>query len=283
MISKPRPIAPSFVVLAAVLGIASLLCGTPHTVYATTKNYVGVDNSSWNTAGNWSPGGVPGYGDDAVLGATTESASPNLDVTFNGNYSSVELNSVTLNSSGLTDYMILNQTSSSSYMNAVTENIGTSTNENTYNQSAGTNSVIALNIGVNSQSNFYNLSGTGVLSVYNGVYVGMSGSGVFNQSGGTATVHAESGNYYVGFLTLGENAGGSGTYNLSGGTLNVDLENVGSAGTGQFNQTGGTNNVGRFDGGRLRQRDGYLQPERRYVHGFSRHSGGRHFQSAQRW
>ena len=253
MISKPRPIAPSFVVLAAVLGIASLLCGTPHTVYATTKNYVGVDNSSWNTAGNWSPGGVPAYNDDAILGATTETASSNLDVIFNGNYSSIELNSLTLNSSGLPDYMILNQTSSSSYMNAGTENIGTTTSENTYNQSAGTNLTYQLNLGVNSQSNFYNLSGTGVLNVTNvvfmGAYIGVSGTGVFNQSGGTATVTA-GGQGYVAYLVLGQNAAGNGTYNLSSGTLNADGETIGNAGTGQFNQTGGTNNVGAlFVGG----------------------------------
>jgi hypothetical protein len=61
-------------------------------------------------------------------------------------------------------------------------------------------------------------------------YVGLSGSGTFNQSGG---VNAPAN------LNLGNNAGSTGTYVLSGGTLSfVSSEQVGVNGTGNFNQNG---------------------------------------------
>jgi hypothetical protein len=68
-------------------------------------------------------------------------------------------------------------------------------------------------------------------------FIGYSGTGVFNQSGGQNLINDSS----VGSLTLGYNAGSSGTYNLSGGNMSInEPEFIGYGGTGVFNQTGGS-------------------------------------------
>ncbi len=109
-------------------------------------------------------------------------------------------------------------------------------------QSGGTNSSSALGgfyVAFNSGgSGTYNLSGSGLLSSATSEIIGYSGSGSFNQSGGTNSPPA---------LYLGTEPGSSGTYNLSGnGLLSASLEIVGyfSSGTGRFTQSGGTNAVG---------------------------------------
>ena len=55
----------------------------------------------------------------------------------------------------------------------------------------------------------------GTLAVAN-EYVGMGGTGVFTQSGGTNTNLPPNNSGYTGYLYLGYNAGDSGTYNLGG-------------------------------------------------------------------
>ena len=208
----------------------------------TSDTYIGPDNGTWTTAANWSPGNVPNVTDDVLLGSHY-AGTTDLHVTFNGSYTTNALNSLTLNSSGLAGYMIFNQTVASSTMSALTENVGNTTADNTYNQSAGTNDTFQLNVGVSSANNFYNLSGTGYLDT-SGESIGVSGTGIFNQTGGTNLTNTGYNVYPLSILTLGVNSGGNGTYNLSSGTLTADGEQIGSAGTGTFNQTGGTNNVG---------------------------------------
>jgi hypothetical protein len=61
--------------------------------------------------------------------------------------------------------------------------------------------------------------------------IAISGTGTFNQAGGTHTVS--------GSLGLGTLGAGNGTYNLSGGTLTDASASIGSASLGTFNQTGG--------------------------------------------
>ena len=73
----------------------------------------------------------------------------------------------------------------------------------------------------------------GVLEATNS-YVGYSGTGNFDQNGGT---------HKAGSLTLGENGSSTGSYNLLDGTLNTRYSYVGDAGTGIFNQNGGTHSV----------------------------------------
>ena len=127
-------------------------------------------------------------------------------------------------------------------------------------------------------SGIYSLSGASSLLVGGVECVGVSGTGTFNQSGGTNAIIG-GGDFdqgstliggqgrpytnYIGGLMLGWYSGnqsdvgtqycgnGVGTYNLSGGLLtggvpgstNGGLECVGVSGTGIFNQTGGTHIV----------------------------------------
>jgi RHS repeat-associated protein len=122
-----------------------------------------------------------------------------------------------------------------------------------FNQSGGTNTIsvnnspyTALYLGDNSGSTgTYNLTGGGNLNA-NGFdlndvseYVGYSGTGIFNQSGGTNTIPDFSN------LALAYNSNSTGTYALSGtGSLSVSgIEYVGYGSTGNFNQSGGTNTI----------------------------------------
>ncbi len=75
----------------------------------------------------------------------------------------------------------------------------------------------------------YNLSG-GSLS-FRDEYIGSSGTGVFNQTGGTNTVQT---------ITIAENPGSSGKYSLSGGTLTAS--NI--VNNDRFNYSGGNLNLG---------------------------------------
>jgi hypothetical protein len=134
--------------------------------------------------------------------------------------------------------------------------------EGTYNQSGGTNTITnGLDLGTNPGGNgTYNLSGTGQLTAgYEAI--GVSGIGLFNQTGGTNKMNE----LYVGYnagsdgtytqtggtntitnnLDLGTNPGGKGTYTLSGtgSKLTAGYEAIGVSGIGFFNQTGGTNTM----------------------------------------
>ena len=88
-----------------------------------------------------------------------------------------------------------------------------------------------------SGSGTYNLSGAGSLTAYN-QYVGYSGKGTFNQSGGTNSINAGSYSLYVGY-----NSAAAGSYNLAGGTLAAATEYIGYQGDGAFSQTLGTNSI----------------------------------------
>ena len=126
-----------------------------------------------------------------------------------------------------------------------------------FTHSAGTNTLANnLYLGYNpADRGTYNLSGTGVLSVFDGQsdgvcpptseYVGYSGTGLFTQSGGSNSIYCW---YSTSGLYVGYNSGSTGIYTLSGGTLSVTCgyeaaEFVGYSGTGTFLQSGGTNNV----------------------------------------
>lgn len=80
----------------------------------------------------------------------------------------------------------------------------------------------------------YNLSG-GYLEQREGVEIGASGTGYFNQTGGMLQ------NY--GYLVLGTTSEGSGEYILSDGTLYSNREYVGLEGNGSFKQAGGVHKV----------------------------------------
>ena len=66
--------------------------------------------------------------------------------------------------------------------------------------------------------------------------VGSSGTGNFQQTGGTNQLNGNS-------LFVGENSFGNGTYSLGGGTLTTPAEYVGHFGIGAFIQSAGTNTI----------------------------------------
>lgn len=102
-----------------------------------------------------------------------------------------------------------------------------------FNHSAGTHTINAsaasgFIVGANTDAlGVYNLSGAGALTVNANEYVGYSGVGVFNQTGGTNTVTGTGG------LTLGWGAGSNGSYMISSGTLTANSKiEVGRLGIG---------------------------------------------------
>jgi fibronectin-binding autotransporter adhesin len=215
------------------------------TARAADKSWLGPDGGNWSTGFYWDGSTMPGHWDNVFLG--NHSPAPgtlNLNVNFNVAYSpGGELSSLTLDSSALGAYMILNQSSASSVMSAYTETVGDVTSDNTYNQSAGSNIAGALYIGHASNQNYYNLSGTGSLSVGGFVSIGGSGQGALNQTGGAVDF---TGSYDSSAVSIGQKAGGYGVYNLSAGTAKLYDLYIGALGTGVFNQSGGNATVNYF-------------------------------------
>jgi uncharacterized protein with beta-barrel porin domain len=98
----------------------------------------------------------------------------------------------------------------------------------------GGNFTVTNNLSLGDQvggSGTYTLSDGELKTFY--TTIGSSGTGTFNQSGGTHEVDDNR------TLSLGLNPGGSGTYNLSGGTFSSGDSIIGYAGSATFNQTGG--------------------------------------------
>ena len=218
--------------LYACLAIAA--CST--SVFATSKAYQGPDNGNFGTAANWSPTGVPASADDVTIGTLKPAGlTGDLHVTLT---STLSVNSITLNSSAVPAFAILNQTTG--FINVVTENIGLSVSDNTYNQSgSSTNGVTTLNIAAGSSvGNNYNIlaGSTATLNVFSNLNVGVVGNGSFTQASGNVTVSNGSENA---LLTLGVNANSTGTYNLQNGILSADSIQIGQAGNAVFNQSGG--------------------------------------------
>lgn len=110
----------------------------------------------------------------------------------------------------------------------------------TFNHSGGTFTINAgaigsMNAGTSAGSSaFYNLSGTGVLTVNKSEYIGDAGAATFTQTGGAHTIQGANNHLY-----LGNGAGSSGTYTISAGsfTANNDV-NVGGTGVGTVNISG---------------------------------------------
>jgi len=108
----------------------------------------------------------------------------------------------------------------------------------------GTRGVLFLGYNANSTGT-YNLSGGSLSAAGSNLpfgpqgdeYVGYSGVGIFNQTGGTNTVAASLD------VPYGNSAQSTGSYTLNGGSLSAPTEDIGVAHLGTFNQTAGTNAV----------------------------------------
>ena len=220
----PRALARSCATLVLTLSFHSS---------AQANDYVGTltDPAFWSISANWS-GGLPVNGQNVTIGAfVPPNGGPNVlfDVTLTGS----GLNSLTLNPVLAFIPATLNQVAPGTAMIAITETIGTDFVA-TYNHVDGSNTAGTLIAGDL-------LGGVGTYNFSNGAlsggaeFIGVSGTGVFNQIGGTNTV--------AGNLEIGSNSSGVGTYNLAAGTLSAAAEVIGNSGTGTFNQSGGTNLV----------------------------------------
>ena len=135
-----------------------------------------------------------------------------------------------------------------------------------YNFTGGTMAIPStkyyeVNIGNKAGSHgVFNIGGNAELNDMGNLQVGLSGSGVLNQSGGTVAVG--------GCLSIGRWAGANGVCNLTGGLLRSDRVLVGEEGTGTMNISGtgcvetakplvigytstASGEVNLFDGGRI--------------------------------
>ena len=208
-----------------------------------------TSSGSWSSASAWSPGvgAVPTAGEAAYV-----EFGDGVNRTINYDYTgaATTLYSLTVDLTGETGAatttfsMPANNLTINGYELVGDRGVGT------FNQSGGVNTITGengLSLGQILGSNgTYDLSATGTLSVTGAgsEYIGVSGAGTFNQSGGSNTVN-EGTNTLVPAMMLGFQAGSSGTYSLSNsGTLSATgpvAEAIGFYGTGAFTQSGGTN------------------------------------------
>lgn len=196
---------------------------------------------NWNVGANWSPASVPTAG-EAVNIVFTDGVA--RTVTYNVAAPALGLLAIDLTGPGSAASTLsmpnnFNLTVSGIVVgghNGVTVTAG----RGAMTQAGGTTTTTAgwdftVGYGAGSTGN-YTLSG-GALTANQSEYVGISGNGTFNHSGGTNTIATASG-----FFILGLNSGSTGTYNLSGTAAlasNTNLR-VGDNGAGIFNQTGGS-------------------------------------------
>lgn len=205
----------------------------PQATKAATINWTGT-TGDWSDSTNWG-GTLPTYSDDAYINGVTANVTQSGEI----------CNNLYLDESGSGQSGTIEMTGGS-LENYTSDYIGYS-GKGTFTQSGGINSrhylvgspfYLGYNTGANGT---YNLYGTGKL-VQENEYIGYSGIGTFNQSGGTNSIWGDGpGNLYVGY-----NAGSSGTYKLSGtGSLGADSEYIGwsNNSSGVFQQSGGTNYI----------------------------------------
>ena len=129
-----------------------------------------------------------------------------------------------------------------------------------FTQSGGTNSLSTTSSGLfvggssfepshpptNVENGNYLLTGGSLNSHFE--YIGDTGQGSFNQSGGTnvctGTINLGPSGTSSGIVYLAYAAGSTGSYSLSGtGSLTATIEDVGYQGSGSFNQSGGVNST----------------------------------------
>jgi T5SS/PEP-CTERM-associated repeat protein len=214
---KAKPIA---IVAVVVLALS------PATVaMAAVKNWI-AGSGTWNTAGNWSPAGVPGAGDDVNI-KPIDGVSRTITYDYPG--PAITLNSLGVNLNGGIGFATT--TLSMSGNNLMTGELdvgwsgfGGSGGNGTFTQTGGVTTVNGpgVYIGVNATDRgTYNLSSSASLSVSTSLVVGSSGTGVLNIQG-NATAATDS-------LLINS----ASAVNLNGGTL-------------RFNTVSGTGGVTRI-------------------------------------
>ena len=169
----------------------------------------------------------------------------------------VEFEDVNILNSGISDITVDYRNSSTPFLGTLTLD-GTGAGTVRLNQSQDHLSTHTEIIGDSGTGEFNQTGGTN--GIWDTLHLGFNSgsSGTYNLSGtgtlsagwesvggsGTGTFTQTGGtNYVAEVLSLGGYSGSSGTYNLSGGSLTAQIEVIGESGTGVFNQTGGTNSV----------------------------------------
>ncbi|HEX3601560.1 MAG TPA: hypothetical protein VHU84_15520 [Lacipirellulaceae bacterium] len=222
----------------------------PSSALATKFWKNSVASGNWSTSNNWSAssaagtdnGGVPTSGEPVRIVFTD--GTPRT-VTYDVNAPTIGLLSVDLTGAGTSAATFSvpnnnNLTAAAIFVGGYS-GTGATSGHGALNQSAGaiaTSAGTDLAVGYGAGSSGTYIMSGGTFTAAQNEFVGYSGTGVFNQSGGTNTIVSTSA-----FFEVGDNMGATGTYNLSGsGTLTSNSsEYVGYFGAGNFNQTGGTN------------------------------------------
>jgi len=223
---------------ALALSVAAAAVPLALTSYATaaTDTYSGP-NGNWSDSTKWSLPHPPFLGDDASLTNGPTGGFGSITVVYDVN--APNLNSLTIQGTNGGSVTLL-QTGNSLNV-AGSEYLGfTPGGSGALFLSGGTHTLGALSglfLGYSAgATGTVTLSGGASLTSPSEEVIGSSGTGTFNQMGGTNS----SGNIFVGY-----SADGTCTYNLSGGILIADkvLVSYGGNHGDTFTHTGGTNNL----------------------------------------
>lgn len=196
---------------------------------AATKTFTGAVDSSWNTAGNWNPSGVPGSGDDVVINnetvhitgadASARSISINTATPFSGGLS-IDDHTLTVSSSGTSTI--------DGYLNvAGTLDLGDPTTYGGSSDSNGINIGGTLNIGAS-------FTMTGADSPDNAQVNATSNSALINVLATGALIRSTS----SGVETIGPPVDNDGSASVQTGTLNLAGGDAGST-TGSYDVSSG--------------------------------------------
>jgi autotransporter-associated beta strand protein len=225
---------------------------------------------TWNTAGNWSPSGIPATGSDIVFSSATATGSAKAttlgtnfsigSLTFNATQTgavSIGGNQLTLNPSAINATTILVDTASGDHSISSTISIA-GVNNQVFDIGAGRTFTISGNIGGSTGARGFTKSGAGTL-VLSGASTYGSTTGVTVLSAGTIAIGSNgvvtggaraSGPVGVGGLTISDGT----TFRSSNTTArsiqnnlslsgNITLGDATNNGTLSFNSTDGTNTL----------------------------------------
>jgi hypothetical protein len=240
-----------FALLAAAAG--AVVIGSSNATLGDDVWNQSAGSFDWNTAGHWTPSGVPGAGATVDIVNADSNART---VTYDYPTATTTLGQLSISNTGNTNSLTLSTAGlvlTVSGDEFIGGNYSGTTGVGVINQSAGINQVgtfLDLGIGYTTPTDrgYYNLSG-GTLNMYQvaagpyiGEYIGVYGTGTFVQSGGLNDISNGAGTLVLAWGSVNS----QGFYTLSAGTLNAGStasinEIIGLYGTGTFVQSGGVN------------------------------------------
>jgi hypothetical protein len=212
----------------AILAAASAAAGSlAFAAGAATKTYTG-NTGLWSAAGNWTPSGVPGSNDAAVL---LPNFSPGVTVTYDGTVlaANTAITSLTINSTNASTISLFQ---SANLLFITNSEIVGDTGTGALLLAGGTHTVgNGLTIANGATSSGSLTMGGGTLNAFE-IDPGLGGTGILSQTAGLINAQV---------ISVGRNSAGNGLYTLSGGTAIItSLLYVGESGSGTVNQSGGS-------------------------------------------